>query len=161
TFIPRTAKESEKASRNIVPYGDTTMDWVTFGLGKSPKFGSTEAWSRNCGKSGTGTHSSALAPGLRMRTKRLKIYASLVTRASRDVSRINHTTQRNPRRPKDTVTTLPTGPCTPHRRKPSCTRHRMEEATLPQGLRAGLRYPRKISECRIGAHGPGRLHNKE
>src|SRR5207249_6241786 len=109
TFTPRTAKESEKTNRNIVPYGDTTLDWVTFVLGKSPKFGSTEAWSRNCGNSGTGTHSSALAPGVRMRTKRLKMYASLVTRAFPPVMA---KTNSNP--PRASMTTPATRMTSPH-----------------------------------------------
>src|SRR2546430_16105620 len=78
-----------------------------------------------------------------------------------NVGLTNHKTQRNHRRPKDTVTTLRTGPCTPHHRKPSCPRHHMEEPALPQGLRAGPRYPGKKSRRWIGAHGPGRLHSTE
>src|SRR2546422_9311612 len=71
-MIPHTANDSEKTNRNIVPWADSWIDWVTFRLGNGlfTKVSLTNVLSRSSVKSGTGTQSSALVPGFRMRTKR-------------------------------------------------------------------------------------------
>ncbi|TLZ85078.1 MAG: hypothetical protein E6K02_09155 [Methanobacteriota archaeon] len=71
-MVPHTANDSEKTNRNIVLWADSWIDWVTFRLGNGlfTKVSLTNVLSRSSVKSGTGTQSSALVPGFRMRTKR-------------------------------------------------------------------------------------------
>src|SRR3989475_13318550 len=70
-MIPHTANDSEKTNRNIVPWADSWIDWVTFQLGNGlfTKVSLTNVLSRRSVKSSTGTQRSSLDPGFLKRTK--------------------------------------------------------------------------------------------